>query len=107
MPPSLLVVKTSLSQHVSESHIDTKTITESPHSHGANTASADRHFALKSWFLEKNVFQYGASNNSLFEVGHYTQMVWYSTHKVGCGWTHCKHATPVPYYNYVCNYCPT
>ncbi|KAF0310512.1 Cysteine-rich secretory protein 3 [Amphibalanus amphitrite] len=64
------------------------------------------YFAMKSWFLEKDVFRYGAANNSLFEVGHYTQMVWYASHKVGCGWAHCKHAQPVPYYNYVCHYCP-
>ncbi|XP_037081180.1 cysteine-rich secretory protein 2-like [Pollicipes pollicipes] len=65
------------------------------------------YFAIKSWFLEKDIFRFGSSKNNLTEVGHYTQMVWYSTHKVGCAWTFCKNAKPTPYYNYVCNYCPT
>ena len=77
-------------------------------------------FAIKTWFLEKHNFTYGSALNNLFEVGHYTQMVWAATHKVGCGFAKCplkpdkravgKHSRsskqPKYFYNYVCNYCP-
>lgn len=62
-------------------------------------------FAVKTWYLEKDNFTYGGVND-IGVVGHYTQLVWYSSHKVGCGFHYCGHAKPRPYYNYVCNYCP-
>jgi Cysteine-rich secretory protein family len=48
-----------------------------------------RMFAIKTWFLEKHNFTYGSPKNNLFEVGHYTQMVWAASHKVGCGFARC------------------
>jgi len=66
-------------------------------------------FAIRSWFSEKSLFSYGCSGNNLTEVGHYTQMVWSSSHKVGCGFAKCvgsKHTNWKKYYAYVCNYCP-
>ncbi|XP_042866363.1 cysteine-rich secretory protein 2-like [Penaeus japonicus] len=63
-------------------------------------------FAVKTWWLEKDNFTYGGSNNDLHVIGHYTQMVWHATHEVGCGLAYCPHASPTPFYNYVCNYCP-
>lgn len=85
-------------------------------------SSTHRMFATKTWFLEKHNFTYGSAVNNLFEVGHYTQMVWAATHKVGCGFTKCPfkpdrrfisvnkkshhHKHPKYFYNYVCNYCP-
>ncbi|CAH0557855.1 unnamed protein product [Brassicogethes aeneus] len=65
-------------------------------------------FAIKTWWLEKDLFTFGTKNN-LTLVGHYTQMVWAATHEVGCGVTKCNHFgnfTGKVYYNYVCNYCP-
>ncbi|KFB39125.1 AGAP009085-PA-like protein [Anopheles sinensis] len=65
-------------------------------------------FALRTWFLERQNFTYGSSRNDLTTIGHYTQMVWAATHKVGCGLTKCPRGGPrgKPFYNYVCNYCP-
>ncbi|KAH8018615.1 hypothetical protein HPB51_009054 [Rhipicephalus microplus] len=35
------------------------------------------------------------------------KMVWYSSHKVGCGFHYCdRNVVKKPFYNYVCNYCP-
>ena len=57
--------------------------------------------------------QYG--NNSpaahdLHDIGHYTQLVWDATHKVGCGVDRChmelKGGRRQQYFLYVCNYCP-
>lgn len=64
-----------------------------------------RYFAIKMWYLEKHNFTYGSTNNDLHVVGHYTQMVWASSHKVGCGFTKCG-SRGRTYYSYICNYCP-
>ncbi|XP_013781883.1 cysteine-rich venom protein LEI1-like [Limulus polyphemus] len=64
-------------------------------------------FAIKIWYLEHQNFTYGGSSNIPSLVGHYTQMVWYSSHKIGCGFHYCgPDKVKQPYYNYVCNYCP-
>ncbi|XP_055546084.1 cysteine-rich venom protein TEL1-like isoform X2 [Wyeomyia smithii] len=65
-------------------------------------------FALRTWFLERQNFTYGSHKNDLVAVGHYTQMVWAASHKVGCGLAKCARGGPTgkPYFNYVCNYCP-
>jgi len=63
-------------------------------------------FAAKTWWLERDNFTFGSSGNDLFVVGHYTQMVWHSSHQLGCGIAYCPNAKPLPFYNYVCNYCP-
>ncbi|XP_055382076.1 cysteine-rich secretory protein 2-like [Condylostylus longicornis] len=65
-------------------------------------------FVMKSWFIERKNFTFGSPNNSLGEIGHYTQMVWATSHKVGCGLAKCKNGpNGRTFYNYVCNYCPT
>ena len=54
--------------------------------------------------------------NNLTAVGHYTQMVWAATHRVGCAINKCylpskaasnqNHSKGMTYYTYICNYCP-
>ena len=68
-----------------------------------------RLFAIKTWWLEKDLFHYGRNDNNLTLVGHYTQMVWAATHRVGCGLNACimhQNGKRIPYYTYICNYCP-
>lgn len=67
-----------------------------------------RYFAVETWNLEKNNFTYGADSNNLTLVGHYTQLVWAASHRVGCGFHKCPEggSRNKPYYAYVCNYCP-
>ncbi|CAG0891560.1 unnamed protein product [Darwinula stevensoni] len=62
-------------------------------------------FAVKTWFLEKQNFTYGSPDNELPLVGHYTQLAWASSHRLGCGVAKCNHGSK-GYFNYVCNYCP-
>ncbi|XP_071551268.1 cysteine-rich secretory protein 2-like [Panulirus ornatus] len=62
-------------------------------------------FAVKTWWLEKDNFTYGGKND-LYVIGHYSQMVWHTSHQLGCGLAFCHDAKPRPFYNYVCNYCP-
>ena len=69
-----------------------------------------RLFAIKTWWLEKDHFKYGThAYNNLTAVGHYTQLVWAATHRVGCGLNTCEmrqNGKVVPYFTYICNYCP-
>jgi hypothetical protein len=44
---------------------------------------------VKTWYSERDNFTYGSPNNDLHVVGHYTQMVWGATHRVGCGFARC------------------
>ncbi|KAH0564103.1 hypothetical protein KQX54_009276 [Cotesia glomerata] len=74
------------------------------------TENLVRFFAIKTWYLEHQIFKYGPhAKNDLSQVGHYTQMVWAPTHRVGCGWAKCngtRGPRGQPYFSYVCNYCP-
>jgi len=50
-----------------------------------------------------------STRTSSTEIGHYTQMVWATTHLVGCGVSHCtggKGPLGKDFYMYVCNYAP-
>ncbi|XP_058804919.1 cysteine-rich secretory protein 2-like [Phymastichus coffea] len=74
-----------------------------------STAQVPWFFAIKTWFGEDRLFKYGGSGNELSKIGHYTQMVWASSHLVGCGWAECdgkRGPRGIPYFSYVCNYCP-
>lgn len=56
--------------------------------------------AINGWHREVDKFTYGG-NNVLGAVGHYTQMVWENSTKIGCGYAQCDNI-----YYFVCNYAP-
>ncbi|XP_006881982.1 PREDICTED: cysteine-rich secretory protein 2 [Elephantulus edwardii] len=62
--------------------------------------------AIQSWYDESLNFTYGVgptTSNSV--VGHYTQLVWYSSFRIGCGIAFCPNQEEFKYF-YVCHYCP-
>ncbi|XP_003833223.1 cysteine-rich secretory protein 3 isoform X2 [Pan paniscus] len=62
--------------------------------------------AIQSWFDEYNDFDFGVGPKTPNAVvGHYTQVVWYSSYLVGCGSAYCPNQKVLKYY-YVCQYCP-
>ncbi|NP_001172049.1 cysteine-rich secretory protein 2 precursor [Ovis aries] len=62
--------------------------------------------AIQSWFDEHHNFVYGSGPKSASAiVGHHTQLVWYSSFRVGCGIAYCPNQESLKYY-YVCQYCP-
>ncbi|XP_005377726.1 PREDICTED: cysteine-rich secretory protein 2 [Chinchilla lanigera] len=62
--------------------------------------------AIQSWFDESRDFTFGVGPKSRSAVvGHYTQLVWYSSYLVGCGVAYCPNQDSLKYY-YVCQYCP-
>ncbi|KAH0501684.1 Cysteine-rich secretory protein 1, partial [Microtus ochrogaster] len=61
--------------------------------------------AIQTWYDESKVFKFGSGPTTQGAVvGHYTQLVWNTTHQVGCGVAVCPNK-PLKYY-YVCQYCP-
>lgn len=56
---------------------------------------------MKAWFDEKSIFQYGSDKNDLHKIGHYTQIVWATTNKIGCGYADCNGTA-----FHVCDYGP-
>ncbi|XP_055004140.1 peptidase inhibitor 16-like [Boleophthalmus pectinirostris] len=75
------------------------------------TGELDLERALEKWFLEKADYSY--YNNSCEEdkmCGHYTQMVWADTHRVGCAVHLCAQMEGLgwsdPTHFLVCNYFP-
>jgi uncharacterized protein YkwD len=60
--------------------------------------------ACESWYSEKKDLtpQDWNSGNSWFKSGHYTQMIWHSSRKIGMGVAKGKRWTI-----YVCNYSPS
>ncbi|XP_041655015.1 peptidase inhibitor 16-like [Cheilinus undulatus] len=77
----------------------------------ASTKVLDLHEALEEWFLEH--LSYDFNNNSCDEdkmCGHYTQMVWADTHRVGCAVHLCNDMEglnwEMPTHFLVCNYYP-
>ncbi|XP_072305555.1 uncharacterized protein [Eucyclogobius newberryi] len=77
----------------------------------AGTGKLDLERALEKWFLERVDYNY--YNNSCEEdkmCGHYTQMVWADTHRVGCAVHLCAQMEGLdwtdPTQFLVCNYFP-
>lgn len=64
-----------------------------------------REDVVKDWHSEVRDFTYGGDNN-FQDTGHYTQVVWATSNKVGCGLAKCKDSQG-RFFNYICNYCPT
>ncbi|XP_011632514.1 cysteine-rich venom protein TEL1-like [Pogonomyrmex barbatus] len=68
-------------------------------------------FPIRMWYMEYKDFKYGPNTtNEILEIGHYTQVVWATTHLVGCGVSHCtggKGPLGKDFYMYVCNYAPS
>ncbi|XP_036173575.1 cysteine-rich secretory protein 3-like [Myotis myotis] len=64
-------------------------------------------YAIQKWFDEGNDFIYamGPKQKNIV-VGHYTQVVWYSSYRVGCGIAYCPKERSLKYF-YVCQYCPS
>uniref|UniRef100_A0A672GNJ0 Cysteine-rich venom protein TEL1-like n=1 Tax=Salarias fasciatus TaxID=181472 RepID=A0A672GNJ0_SALFA len=60
--------------------------------------------AIQSWYDEVKNWRYGVGSVNRGVVGHYTQVVWYNSHKVGCAMAYCPNSTYK--YFYVCQYCP-
>ena len=71
----------------------------------ASTGTATAIGAVMSWASEKNYYDYESNTCAVGKVcGHYTQMVWSDTLRVGCGIALCpklKYASTI-----VCNYSP-
>ncbi|XP_057607198.1 cysteine-rich secretory protein 2-like [Chionomys nivalis] len=60
---------------------------------------------IQSWYDENEYFTYGVGAQPNAAVGHYTQVVWYSSYKIGCGVAYCPNQSTLKYF-YVCQYCP-
>ncbi|XP_073938080.1 cysteine-rich secretory protein 3 isoform X2 [Castor canadensis] len=61
--------------------------------------------AIQSWYDEVHDFTFGEGPKEPFAiVGHYTQIVWYSSFLIGCGVAYCPENSLK--YFMVCHYCP-
>ncbi|KAK3095286.1 hypothetical protein FSP39_012803, partial [Pinctada imbricata] len=71
---------------------------------GQNLAAASTDIGwaavVQLWHSEVSKFKTGGGN-ALADVGHYTQVVWADSIKLGCGYAQCGNMR-----NYVCNYAP-
>ena len=74
----------------------------------ATSSSATPQAVVDSWVSEKQYYNYG--NNSCSDVcGHYTQVVWADSTKLGCAMANCTKNSPLgggDWELWVCNYDP-
>ncbi|XP_027983689.2 cysteine-rich secretory protein 3-like [Eptesicus fuscus] len=62
-------------------------------------------YAIQYLYDEVKDFKYGfGSTRANAETAHYTQLVWATSHQLGCAIAHCPH-NKFQYF-YVCHYCP-
>lgn len=61
---------------------------------------------IELWHSESNHFTFGSGSTTSEDVGHYTQMVWAKSHKIGCGYAYCTNLMASGAGFYVCNYSP-
>ncbi|NXT84325.1 CRIS protein, partial [Zapornia atra] len=60
---------------------------------------------VQAWYNEEKNFEYGTGAKPKGAViGHYTQVVWHNSDKIGCAVSYCPNS--VYKYFYVCQYCP-
>ena len=63
---------------------------------------------LNSWWNEITEFRYNRPSEMVFSrVGHFTQMAWANSAKVGCGWATCTNPDMMRFSGgryFVCNY---
>ncbi|MDX2008918.1 MAG: CAP domain-containing protein [Myxococcaceae bacterium] len=75
----------------------------------ASTQDSSPTDVVQSWDSEKADYRY-ASNTCLAVCGHYTQVVWRSSTKIGCATTRCTTNSPFrsfpTWYLTACNYSP-
>ncbi|NUP09102.1 MAG: Fis family transcriptional regulator [Polyangiaceae bacterium] len=74
----------------------------------ANTGSTTPQEVVSGWVSEVADYDY-ASNECSGVCGHYTQVVWADSLRLGCGVATCNENSPFgdgPWQNWVCNYDP-
>uniref|UniRef100_A0A8C6AGN1 ShKT domain-containing protein n=1 Tax=Marmota marmota marmota TaxID=9994 RepID=A0A8C6AGN1_MARMA len=60
---------------------------------------------IQVFYDEVKNFKYGVGDiRANSKTGHYTQLVWATSHQIGCALAHCPHKHLS--YFYVCHYCP-
>ncbi|KAJ7345697.1 hypothetical protein JRQ81_001647, partial [Phrynocephalus forsythii] len=61
---------------------------------------------IEHWASKSSNFRYGTGpiNNNTNESDLYTQLIWYNSHRVGCGAAICQKES-IPF-RYICHYCP-
>ncbi|XP_013411767.1 cysteine-rich venom protein latisemin isoform X2 [Lingula anatina] len=57
---------------------------------------------IQAWYDEIKDFTYGDEDMDFGKVGHYTQLVWAASSRIGCGFANCGEAGKI----YVCDYGP-
>ncbi len=61
--------------------------------------------AINAWYAEHIAYSYAHPGFSM-ATGHFTQLVWKSTKKLGCGYAQCHDKRGTPWKFWVCEYSP-